>query len=101
VISRLFRSQPGPSPLESCLFTFSRREEPFFVESPGVLRRRRPRDRYADPHELVGVVVDVHPRRTGRNLLVAFGAGPAALELAITSAAGGRDVAVRIAAGTD
>ena len=29
-----YRSQLGPSPLESYLFTFSRREEPFFVESP-------------------------------------------------------------------
>ncbi len=205
-----FRSQLGPSPLESYLFTFSRREEPFFVESPRscsagdrapacdrhagpplkvVLNRTAPQQsvrqdlplavafdwpksppvievlgdesgayRFAyDPgqraailsridrgeqrtvktwllphdlwatsdrervdlrfdtrpqdgdaleisllvrRELVGVAVDVHPRRTGRNVLVAFDAGPAALELAITSAAGARDVATRIAAGT-
>ena len=31
---RIFRSQLGPSPLETYLFAFSRREEPFFVESP-------------------------------------------------------------------
>jgi LmbE family N-acetylglucosaminyl deacetylase len=30
---RSFESQLGPSPLETYLFTFSRREEPFFVES--------------------------------------------------------------------
>jgi LmbE family N-acetylglucosaminyl deacetylase len=31
---REYHSQLGPSPLASYMFTFSRREEPFFVESP-------------------------------------------------------------------
>ena len=31
---RSFRSQLGPAPLETYLFTFGRREEPFFIESP-------------------------------------------------------------------
>ena len=31
---RTFRSQLGPSPLDTYLFAFSRRDEPFFVESP-------------------------------------------------------------------
>ncbi len=207
---RTFRSQLGPSPLQSYLFTFSRSEEPFFVESPqscgagdalacessagppvkvvlsrtvpvrrvrqdlplavafdwpksppaievladetgayrlaydpgahaAVLSRvergeRRtvktwllPHDLWAsgdqervdlrfDPRprdgdvaeitlllrrEFVGVAVDVHPRRTGRTLRAVFDAGPAALELAITSSAGAPDVPARIATGTD
>ena len=207
---RAFRSQLGPSPLESYLFTFSRREEPFFVESPEsctaggrapacdrhaappsmvVLSRTAPRQsvrqelplavafewpksapaievlgdesgayRFAYdagqnaavlsridrgksrtvktwllPHdlwatadeervdlrfypgpqdgdvteismfvrrELVGVAVDVHPRRTGRSVLVAFGVGASVLKLAITSAAGARDVPAQVAAAT-
>jgi LmbE family N-acetylglucosaminyl deacetylase len=49
---RTFRSQLGPSPLETYLFTFSRREEPFFVESPvscGPANGVSPCTRYTGP----------------------------------------------------
>ena len=208
---RSFRSQLGPVPLETYLFTFSRREEPFFTESPAacgvddgappcpasgapavdvVLGRglpqqpvrqdlplavafdwpRSPPDievladergayRFAydpvaqaavlsridgaerrtvktwplphdlwgsgdrervelrfDPRpqdgdvseitllvrrELVGVAVDVHPRRSGRIVRAAFGDAPATLELSITSGSGAEKVPARIAAGPD
>ena len=205
---RIYRSQLGPSPLESYLFAFSRREEPFFVESPGacdagdrasacarrglppvdvvlsstlpqqsvpqdlpltvafdcqqpppaievladetgayrfaydprghaaVLSRvhrgeRRVVKTWLLPHdlwetgerehfelrfdprpqdgdvaeitlfarrELVGVAVDVHPRRTGRSVRADFEASPMALDLSITPAAGAQPVGVRSAA---
>jgi hypothetical protein len=209
---RSFRSQLGPAPLETYLFTFGRREEPFFTESPEacgvdedastgcpgnggppldvVLSRAWPRQRVrqdlpltiafdwprsppdievlADesgayrfaydprehaavlsridggdrrtvktwplPHdlwgcgdrervelrfdprpldgdvseitllvrrELVGVAVDVHPRRSGRSVRAAFGAASATLELSIASAPGAEKVPARLADGAD
>jgi LmbE family N-acetylglucosaminyl deacetylase len=204
---RTYRSQLGPSPLGSYLFTFSRREEPFFVEEPescGAGDPASPCARYAGPplevvlsrtlpeqdvrqelplavafdwqkappvvdvladesgayrfaydppghaavlsrvdrgelrivktwllphdlwrsserervelrfdprpqdgdvleialflrHELVGVAVDVHPRRTGRSVRAALDGSPIALELSITSAAGAPELPPRIA----
>jgi LmbE family N-acetylglucosaminyl deacetylase len=43
-------------------------------------------------HELVGVAVDVHPRRSGRSVRAVFDAGPGPIELSITPGAGARSV---------